>query len=87
MRTAIPPFVLEIANKKVNLRNVQHLSKKVEERLKFAKLCHILDSVPFNQVIIFVNKIEKTEKLTDMLKMQLFNPICISSNMPQRMRL
>jgi len=38
-------------------------------------------------VIIFVNVIEKAMGLTDMLKLQLFNPVCIHSKLPQAERL
>jgi len=34
-----------------------------------------------------VNVIEKAMGLTDMLKLQLFNPVCIHSKLPQAERL
>lgn len=43
--------------------------------------------MPFNQVIIFVNQVEKVDKLGDVLRMQLFNPLCIHSRLPQVDRL
>ncbi len=41
----------------------------------------------FNQTIIFVNKVERAKKLTEILKQRLFNPICIHSNLKQEERI
>lgn len=47
----------------------------------------LLDNIPFNQVIIFMNKRERAQKLNDILRGKLFNPICIHSGMSQEARL
>jgi superfamily II DNA/RNA helicase len=43
----------------------------------------ILDKLKFNQGVIFVNRVDRAKKLTDLLKQKLFNPICIHSGMTQ----
>jgi ATP-dependent RNA helicase UAP56/SUB2 len=47
----------------------------------------LLDNLAFNQTIIFVNKVERAKKLTELLKQKLFNPICIHSNLKQEERI
>ena len=59
----------------------------LQENKKFEKLIHLLDSLAFNQVIIFVNKVDRAEKLTEILKQKLFNPICIHSKLKQEDRI
>jgi ATP-dependent RNA helicase UAP56/SUB2 len=46
-----------------------------------------LDTLAFNQTIIFVNKVDRAKKLSDLLKHKLFNPICIHSNLKQEDRI
>lgn len=41
----------------------------------------------FNQTIIFVNRVDRAKKLTELLKQKLFNPICIHSNLKQEERI
>jgi ATP-dependent RNA helicase UAP56/SUB2 len=48
---------------------------------------HILDTLSFNQVIIFVNRIERAKRLTALLREKLFNPICIHSKLRQEERI
>lgn len=36
----------------------------IPENKKFDKLIHLLDTLAFNQTIIFVNKVERARKLT-----------------------
>jgi len=47
----------------------------------------LLDTLAFNQTIIFVNKVDRAKKLTELLKQKLFNPICIHSNLKQEERI
>ena len=50
-------------------------------------MTHLLDNLAFNQVIIFVNRVDRAEKLTELLKQKLFNPICIHSRLKQEDRI
>lgn len=59
----------------------------IPENKKFQKLTHLLDTLAFNQTIIFVNKVDRAKKLTQLLKQKLFNPICIHSNLKQEQRI
>lgn len=59
----------------------------VEDKEKLDKLMYILDRITFNQGVIFVNRIEKAARLTNLLIQKLFNPICIHSRMPQGERI
>lgn len=54
---------------------------------KFEKLTHLLDSLAFNQTIIFVNRVDRAKKLTELLNKKLFNPICIHSLLKQEERI
>lgn len=46
-----------------------------------------MDKLNFNQGIIFVNRIERAKKLTNLLTSKLCNPICIHSNLTQAERI
>lgn len=46
-----------------------------------------MDTLAFNQAIIFVNKVDRAKKLTELLKQKLFNPICIHSSLKQEERI
>lgn len=59
----------------------------LNENKKFEKLTHLLDTLAFNQTIIFVNRVDRAKKLTELLKQKLFNPICIHSNLKQEERI
>lgn len=54
---------------------------------KFEKLTHLLDNLAFNQIIIFVNKVDRAMKLSELLKNKMFNPICIHSKLSQAERI
>jgi len=47
----------------------------------------LLDNLAFNQTIIFVNRVDRAEKLTELLRHKLFNPICIHSKLKQEERI
>jgi ATP-dependent RNA helicase UAP56/SUB2 len=55
----------------------------LQESKKFEKLTHLLDNLAFNQIIIFVNRVDRAMKLAELLKQKLFNPICIHSKLKQ----
>lgn len=59
----------------------------IQENKKFEKLTHLLDSLAFNQAIIFVNRVDRAKKLTELLNKKLFNPICIHSALKQEERI
>jgi ATP-dependent RNA helicase UAP56/SUB2 len=47
----------------------------------------LLDALAFNQVIIFTNRVDRAKKLVELLKLKLFNPICIHSSLKQEERI
>ena len=51
----------------------------VVEDKKFKKLTHILDTLPFNQAIVFVNRVDRAKALHSLLVKEMFNPICLHS--------
>jgi ATP-dependent RNA helicase UAP56/SUB2 len=59
----------------------------IQENKKFEKLTHLLDSLAFNQAIIFVNRVDRAKKLAELLNKKLFNPICIHSALKQEERI
>lgn len=50
-------------------------------------MTHLLDTLAFNQMIIFVNRVDRAKKLTELLRQKLFNPICIHSQLKQEERI
>jgi ATP-dependent RNA helicase UAP56/SUB2 len=54
---------------------------------KFEKLCHLLDELTINQIIIFVNRVERAIKLTELLTQKMFNPICIHARLKMEDRI
>lgn len=80
-------LVIQLSEKKWKLNTLQHYYVKMKESQKQDRLLHLLDVLPFNQVIIFTNTIDRTIKLNEILRMQLFNPMCIHSKLSQDERL
>lgn len=54
---------------------------------KLKKLLFILDTVPFSQCIIFVNRIDNAKRLVWLLKQDLYNPLCMNSSLKQEERI
>lgn len=77
------PVVVQIDEGKLVLEGLKQFYLRLPEEKKFDKLIQLLDILAFNQVIIFVNRVERAKKLTEMLKLKLFNPICIHSSLQQ----
>lgn len=50
-------------------------------------MCHLLDELTINQIVIFVNKVDRAQKLSELLSKRLFNPICIHSKLKQDERI
>ena len=77
----------------VKEENKEHLDKlqqfyvKLKEEEKNKKLFDILDSVQFNQVIIFVNNIARCETLSDILDKNKFPAVAIHADLPQEERI
>lgn len=85
MRKPVEIIVKE--ENKEHLEKLQHFYVKLKEDEKNQKLFDILDSVQFNQVIIFVNSILRCEALSDMLTKNNFPSVAIHSNLPQEERI
>ena len=69
------------------LRLHQRGTASIIQNKKFEKLTHLLDTLAFNQMIIFVNRVDRAKKLTELLRQKLFNPICIHSQLKQEERI
>ena len=72
---------------KEHLEKLQQFYVKLKEEEKNTKLFNILDSIQFNQVIIFVNSILRCEALSDMLNKNNFPSIAIHADLPQDERI
>lgn len=81
------PVTICVDEGQLILHGLAQFFVQVLERKKFDRLSHLLDTLAFNQVIIFVNKVERAKKLTEMLRSKLFNPICIHSALSQEERI
>ena len=66
---------------------MQQYYLSLPEKAKFNRLVHLLDIMPFNQVIVFVNRVEKAMDLSCQLAAKMFQPICIHSGLPQAERI
>ena len=85
MRKPVEIIVQE--ENKEHLEKLQQFYVKLKEEEKNKKLFDILDSVQFNQVIIFVNSILRCETLSDMLTKHNFPSIAIHASLPQEERI
>ena len=85
MRNAVEIIVKEEKNE--HLEKLQQFFVKLKEEEKNKKLFDILDSVQFNQVIIFVKSIMRCEILSEILSKNNFPSIAIHASLPQEERI
>ena len=85
MRKPVEIIVKE--ESKEHLEKLQQFYVKLKEDEKNKKLFDVLDSVQFNQVIIFVNSIPRCETLSDILTKNEFPSIAIHADLPQEERI
>ena len=85
MRKPVEIIVKE--ENKEHLEKLQQFYVKLKEEEKNKKLFDILDSVQFNQVIIFVNNIQRCEALCDILNQNSIPSIAIHADLPQEERI
>lgn len=69
------------------LHGLKQYHINVIEEKKFKKLIHILDTLPFNQAIVFVNRVDRAKMLHSLLHKEMFNPICLHSALEQHERI
>jgi ATP-dependent RNA helicase UAP56/SUB2 len=82
------PFELFIDQEgKLTLHGLKQYYVKLDENQKIARLMELLDSLMFNQVIIFVKKLQSAIKLDDLLRSQMFPSVCIYGSLPQEERI
>ena len=72
---------------KLTLHGLKQYYIKLEEKEKIKKLADLLDSLQFNQVIIFVESVERAMMLDQVLKKDGFPSIAIHRNLPQEDRI
>lgn len=72
---------------KLTLHGLQQYYIKLEEKEKNKKLSDLLDSLEFNQVIIFVSKVQRAKELNKLLVECSFPSICTHSRMKQTERI
>lgn len=85
MQTPLEIFVDDDA--KLTLHGLQQYYVKLEENEKNRKLNDLLDSLEFNQVIIFVKSVRRAEELNRLLNECSFPSIAVHGNMPQEQRI
>jgi ATP-dependent RNA helicase UAP56/SUB2 len=83
----VNPISILVDEGKLILHGLTQFYLRIPEEKKFDKLVLLLDTLAFNQVIIFVNRVDRAKRLTDLLKLKLFNPICIHSSLRQEERI
>jgi len=72
---------------KLTLYGLQQYYVKLTEKEKNKKLMKILDSLEFNQVVIFVKSTQRATELNKLLESSSFPSICIHSNLNQEERI
>lgn len=82
------PFEVFIDDEtKLTLHGLQQYIVKLEEKDKNRKLHDLLDALLFNQVIIFVNGVDRAKALNGVLLESGFPSVCIHSRMGQEERI
>ena len=77
------PFEIFIDNQtKLTLHGLKQYYVKLQENEKIRKLMDLLDSLMFNQVIIFVKSIARCMMLDDILRRDKFPSISIYRDLP-----
>ncbi|KAI9594759.1 ATP-dependent RNA helicase uap56 [Syncephalis fuscata] len=82
-----PAEVYVDAESKLTLHGLQQHYVKLQEEEKNRKLSDLLDSLDFNQVVIFVKSVGRANQLNKLLVDSKFPSICIHSKMPQDERI
>jgi len=72
---------------KLTLHGLQQFYVTLNESEKNRKLCDLVDSLEFNQLIIFVKSVERCDALNKILNDQGFPSIAIHGRMPQEKRI
>jgi len=72
---------------KLTLHGLQQYFVRLQENEKNRKLNDLLDSLEFNQVVIFVSKVNRAKELTKLLVDCNFPSICIHGAMKQEERI
>jgi ATP-dependent RNA helicase UAP56/SUB2 len=82
------PFEIFIDNEsKLTLHGLKQYYAKLEEEEKIKKLTDLLDSLMFNQVIIFVKSVQRAIKLDEILRKDTFPSVCMHRDLPQPERI
>jgi len=82
------PFEVFIDDEtKLTLHGLQQYTVELEEKDKNRKLHDLLDALLFNQVIIFVNGVDRAKALNSVLLESGFPSVCIHSRMEQEERI
>lgn len=75
------------ADSKLTLHGLQQYFVKLDDAKKNRKLIDLLDSLDFNQVVIFVSTSARSRELDRLLKESNFPSIHINGTMPQKKRI
>lgn len=82
------PFEIYIDNQsKLTLHGLKQYYVKLEDNQKIRKLTDLLDSLMFNQVIIFVKSVLFAIKLDEVLRKDNFPSVAVHSDLPQEERI
>jgi len=72
---------------KLTLYGLQQYYCELDEKQKNRKLIDLLDQLDFNQLVVFVNSVERASTLNKLLEECNFPSTCIHSKMPQEQRI
>jgi len=74
-------------NAKLTLDGLQQYYVNLTEAQKNRKLVNLLDSLEFNQVVIFVSSVDRAQALNKLLEAEKFPSICTYGRMKQEQRI
>lgn len=85
--TAASPKEIFVDDKQLTLHGLQQYYVRISESAKTRKVNSLLDSLDFNQVVVFVRSRKRASQLNRLLKQCAFPSIAVHSDMAQRKRL
>jgi len=81
------PLEIYIEGAKLTLHGLQQYYLNINEKEKNIRLTNLIDSIEFNQLVIFVRSSSRADALSRILRQDNFPSICIHSDLKQEERI
>jgi len=83
----VDPFVIVVDEAKLTLNGLQQFYTTTEENRKINKIVDVLDTLEFNQVIVYTGTVKRAEALNHVLDLAKFPTMAITSLLSQAERI